>query len=140
MMGSMVLARREPELDMKKPRAIVTLGGLVDPPAPARPQQPSQRDSWRDAIAALADAGLPLFERMRAEGRCLPMKIGIWRDIAARTTQVSHVALKAQIVGLAKAGRYVEACAVEGAMRNDPDGNPVEPVSAKDRQRAARRR
>ena len=68
----------EQELDMKKPPAILTLGGLVEPPAPAR-------DACRDSIAALANACLPLFKRMRTEGGCLPMKIGIWREIASRT-------------------------------------------------------
>lgn len=125
---------------MKKPRAILTLGGLVEPSAQAPLQQPPDRDACRDAIAALADAGLPLFERMRAEGRCLPMKIGIWREIAARTDPVSHVALKAQIVGLARARPYLEACAAEGAMRHDLDGKAVEPVTAEHRKRAARSR
>ena len=84
---------------MKKPRAILTLGSAVEPPAraPARPQRPPQRDPLRDAIAALGDAGLPLFQRMRAEGRCLPMKIGIWREITARTDPVVRAALKIQI-------------------------------------------
>lgn len=128
------------EVDMKMPRAILTLGGLVEPSAQGRPQQPPQRDSCRDAIAALADAGLPLFERMRAEGRCLPMKIGIWREIAARTDPVSHIALKAQIVSLARSLPYLDACAAEGAMRHDLDSKTVEPVTAEHRQRAARRR
>lgn len=133
-------AEAEQEVHMRKPRAILTLGGLVEPPAPARQQQPPQRDACRDSIAALADAGLPLFERMRAEGRCLPMKIGIWAEIASRTDPVSHVALKAQIVVLARARSYLEACAAEGAMRHDLDGKPVEPVTAEHRKRAARRR
>ncbi len=78
---------------MKNPRAILMLGGMVERLAQARPQQPPHRDACSDAIAALAEAGLPLFERMRAEGRCLPMQIGIWREIAARTDPVSHAAL-----------------------------------------------
>jgi len=125
---------------MKKPRAILTLGGLVEPPAPARPQRLPQRDACRDAITALADAGLPLFERMRAEGRCLPMKIAIWREIASRTDPLSHVALKAQIAVLARARPYLSACAAEGAMRHDLDGKVVEPVTAEHRQRASRLR
>jgi sRNA-binding protein len=123
---------------MKKPRAILTLGGLVEPPAPAR--LPPRRDAWRDAIVALADAGLPLFERMRAEGRCLPMKIDIWREIASRTDPVSHAALKVQIAVLAHSRPYKTACAAKGAMRHDLDGKAVEPVAAKHRQWATRLR
>jgi len=123
---------------MKKPRAILTLGGLVERSAPARPQRPPQRDAWRDAIAALAEAGLSLYERMRAEGRCLPMKIGIWREITARTDPVSHAALKVQIAVLARSRPYIAACAAKGAMRHDLDGKAVEPVSAVHRQRAKR--
>jgi sRNA-binding protein len=125
---------------MKKPRAILTLGGLVEPSAQSSPPQPPPRDECRDAIAALADAGLPLFDQMRAEGRCLPMKIDIWRAIAARTDPVSHVALKAQIAVLARSRRYLAACAAEGAMRHDLDGKAVEPVTPEHRQRATRRR
>jgi sRNA-binding protein len=125
---------------MKKPRAILTLGGLVESSAQATPQRPPQPDVCRDAIAALADAGLPLFERMRAEGRCLPMKIGIWREIAARTDPGSHAALKAQIAVLARSRLYLAACAAEGAMRSDLDGKAVEPVTAQHRQRATRLR
>jgi sRNA-binding protein len=125
---------------MKKPRAILTLRGSVEPPAPARPEQVPERDACRDAIAALADAGLPLFERMRGEERCLPMKIDIWREIASRTDPVSHVALKVQIAVLARSRRYPAACAAEGAMRHDLDGKAVEPVTAEHRQRATRLR
>ena len=121
---------------MTKPRANLTLGGLVEPSAPARPKQ----DAWRDAIAALADAGLPLFERMRVEDRCLPMKIAIWRDIASRTDPVSHHTLKFQIKVLARSRAYLAACSAEGAMRHDLDGKAVEPVTAEHRQGAARRR
>lgn len=134
----LALARRGPELDMKKPRAILTLGGLVEPPAPARPQPPPQRDAREDAIAALADAGLPLFERMRAEGRCLPMKVDIWREIASRTDPVSHVTLKGHIAVLAHSRSYIAACAAKGAMRHDLDGKAVELVTAKHRQWAKR--
>jgi hypothetical protein len=121
----------------KKPRAILTLGGLVESPAPAsaRPQPPP----LRDAIAALADAGLPLFERMRAEGRCLPMKINIWPEIASRTDSALHAALKSQIAALARSRPYLEGCAAEGAMRHDLDGKAVEPVTDEHRRRAARR-
>ena len=122
---------------MKKPRAILTLGGLVEPSAQA---SPSQRDACRDAVAALADAGLPLFARMRAESRCLPMKIGIWSEIASRTDPASQMALKVQIAILARSRRYLRACAAEGAMRHDVDGNAVEPVTAEDRRRAGSRR
>jgi sRNA-binding protein len=125
---------------MKKPRAILTLGGLVEPPAPAHPQRPPQRDAWRDAIAALADADLPLFERMRAEGRCLPMKIGIWREITARTDPVMCAALKVQIEVLTRSRPYLAACAEPGAMRHDLDGKAVEPVTAEHRQWATRLR
>jgi sRNA-binding protein len=125
---------------MKKHRAILTLGGLVEPPALARPQPPPQRDACRDAILALADAGLPLFERMRAEGRCFPMKIAIWREIASRTDPAWHAALKAQIAVLARSRPYLAACAAEDAMRHDLDGKAVEPVTAEHRQRATRRR
>lgn len=127
-------AKRPNKVDMQKPRAILTLGGLVEPPAPARPH----RDGWRDAIAALADAGLPLFERMRVEGRCLPMKIGIWREIAPRTDPVSHAALKAEIAVLARSRPYLSACAAKGAMRHDLDGKAVEPVTEEHRKRATR--
>jgi sRNA-binding protein len=121
---------------MTKPRAILTLGGLVEPPAPARPRQ----YAWRNAIAALADAGLPLFEWMRVEGRCLPMKIAILREIASRTDPVSHRALKAQITVLARSRPYIAACAAEGALRHDLDGNAVEPVVGEHRQWATRYR
>jgi sRNA-binding protein len=122
----------------KKPRAILTLGGFVEPPAraPAR----SQRPPLRDAIAALADAGLPLFERVRTEGRCLPMKINIWPEIASRTDPASHAALKSQIAALARSRPYLMACAAEGAMRHDLDGKAVEPVTAEHRQWAAHHR
>jgi sRNA-binding protein len=130
----------EQEVDMKKPRAILTLGGLVEPSAPARPQRPLERDACCDAIAALADAGLPLFERMRAEGRCLPMKIDIWREITSRTDPVSHVALKVQIEVLTRSRPYLAACAEPGAMRHDLDGEAVEPVTAQHRHRATRLR
>ena len=121
---------------MTKPRAIVTLGGFVEPTAPAR----RQKNAWRDAIVALADAGLPLFERMRAEGRCLPMKIAIWHEIASRTDRISHRALKIQITVLARSRVYIAACADEGAMRHDLDGKAVEPVTAEHRQWATRYR
>ena len=107
---------------MKKPRAILTLGGFVEPTDPAR----RQKNAWRDAIVTLADAGLPLFERMRAEGRCLPMKIAIWHEIASRTDPISHRALKIQITVLARSRAYIAACADEGAMRHDLDGKAVE--------------
>jgi sRNA-binding protein len=106
---------------MKKPRAILTSGGVVEPTDPRR-----QKDAWRNAIVALADAGLPLFERMRAEGRCLPMKIAIWHEIASRTDPISHRALKIQITVLARSRAYIAACADEGAMRHDLDGKAVE--------------
>jgi len=128
--GARLEQKAEQVVDMKKPRALLKPGGLLEPPATARPQ----KDAWRDAIAALADAGLPLFERMRVEGRCLPMKIGIWREIASRTDSVSHRALKAQIAVVAHSRPYIAACAAQGAMRHDLDGNAVEPVTAEDRQ------
>jgi sRNA-binding protein len=121
---------------MREPRPILTLGGLIERAAPASPQ----RDAWRDAIAALADVGLPLFERMRVERRCLPMKISIWREIASRTDPASHAALKAQIAILARSRRYLAACAAERAMRHDLDGKAVEPVTEEHRQRATRLR
>jgi hypothetical protein len=121
---------------MNKPRAILTLGGLVEPSAPA----PPQREAWRDAITALAEAGLPLFERMRAEGRCLPMTIDIWRKIVSRTDPVLHAALKAQIAVLARSRPYIAACASKGSMRHDLDGAAVEPVTAEHRQWAMRRK
>ena len=62
--GARLEQKAEQVVDMKKPRALLKPGGLLEPPASARPQ----KDAWRDAIAALADAGLPLFERMRVEG------------------------------------------------------------------------
>ena len=124
-------------MNKKEPRAILTLGGVVESPAraPARPQQPP----LRDAIAALAGASLPLFERMRAEGRCLPMKINIWPEIASRTDPAAHAALKSQVAALARSRSYLEACAAEGAMRHDLDGKAVEPVTDEHRRRAARR-
>lgn len=128
------------EVNVKKLRAILTLGGLIEPYAPALPQRSTQRDACRDAIAALADAGFPLFERMRVEGCCLPMKIDIWHEIASRTDPVSHAALKVQVAVLARSRPYLVACAAEGAMRYDLDGKAVEPVTAEHRQRAARRR
>jgi sRNA-binding protein len=125
---------------MKKPRAILTLGGAVEPPAraPVRPQRPPQRNASRDAIAALADAGLPLFERMRAEGRCLPMEINIWHQIATRTDPVSRVALKVQIEVLARSRPYLAACAAKGAVRHNLDGKAIEPVTAEHRRHATR--
>lgn len=133
-------ARREQKaeqvVDMKKPRALLKPGGLLEPPATARPE----KDAWRDAIAALADAGLPLFERMRVEGRCLPMKIGIWREIASRTDPTSHATLKAEIAVLAHSRPYIAACAANGAMRHDVDGHAVEPVAAEHQHWAMHRR
>lgn len=95
-------------------------------------------DACVDAIATLADAGLSLFEPMRAEGRCLPMKIAIWREIASRTNSASHAALKAQIAVLARSGPYLSACGAKDAMRHDLDGKAFEPVTAEHRRRAAR--
>jgi sRNA-binding protein len=66
------------------------------------------------------------------------MKIGIWREITARTDPVSHAALKVQIAVLARSRPYIAACAAKGAMRHDLDGKAVEPVSAVHRQRAKR--
>ena len=129
------MPERHEQRDMKKPRAVLTLRGL-EPPAPARPQ----RDAWRDAITALAEAGLPLFERMRAEGRCLPMKIAIWREIASRTDPASHAALKAKVAVLARSRPYIAACIAKGAMRHDLDGKAVEPVTGEHRQWAMRLR
>jgi len=121
---------------MKKARAILRLDGLV----PAFPERPPQRVLLHDAIAALADAGLPLFERMRAESRCLPMKIGIWADISNRTDPAVHAALKVQVEILARARPYLAACAAEGAMRHDLDSNAVEAVTPEHRQQATRLR
>jgi sRNA-binding protein len=87
----------------------------------------------------LADTGLLLFERMRAEGRCLPMKINIWPEIASRTDSALHAALKSQIAVLARSRPYLQACGAEGAMRHDLDGKAVEPVTDEHRRRAARR-
>lgn len=131
MMVSAPECHEQSQNDMSKPRPILTLGGLAKPPAPARQQ-------WRDAIAALAEAGLPLFERMRAEGLCLPMRIGIWREIASRTDPASHAALKVQLAALARSRPYLAACAAKDAMRHDLDGKAVEPVTAEHRQRARR--
>jgi ProP effector len=124
----------EQEVDMQKPRNILTLGGLVEPPTPARPKQ-----AWRDAICALADAGLPLFDRMR-EGRCLPMKIAIWREIASRTDPIPNAALKAELAVLSNSRPYIAACAANGAMRHDVDGHAVEPVAAEHQHWAMHRR
>jgi ProP effector len=132
----MVEHHEQSQNNMTKPRAILTLGGLVEPTASARPQ----KDAWRNAIAALADARLPLFERMRVEGRCLPMKIGIWREIASRTDPIAHTTLKAEITVLAHSRPYIAACTAKGAMRHDLDGNAVEPVTPEHRQWATRYR
>ena len=140
-MGSRVPARRE----QRRPTGSRHAEGSRDPEA--RRFGPSVSGSGRhsgsslhDAIAALADAGLPLFERMRAESRCLPMKIGIWADISNRTDPAVHAALKVQVEILARARPYLAACAAEGAMRHDLDSNAVEAVTPEHRQQATRLR
>jgi sRNA-binding protein len=75
---------------------------------------------------------------MRTEGRCLPMTIDIWGEIATRTDPAVHATLKVHIKVLAHAQPYLAACADEGAMRHDVDGNAIEPVMAAHRQRATR--
>lgn len=81
------------------------------------------------AMSVLSTLGLPLFERMAAEGQAFPMDVSTQKDIV----KLVHPGMRNRVRGalglLAHSRRYVEACAAPGAMRHDVMGRPTVPVS-----------
>jgi ProP effector len=91
------------------------------------------------ALELLADLGHPLFMRMNAEHRAVPMAIGIAKTVLDNIDTLRRPAVKRSIRSLTNSYQYLDALKAEGAKRHDLAGNPVGPVSS-DHQTAARER
>jgi sRNA-binding protein len=91
------------------------------------------------ALELLADLKHPLFVRMYAEKRPLPMALGIAKTVLNQSDALRHRAIKNSIKSLTNSPQYLDALKAEGAKRYDLAGNPVGPVSS-DHQTAARER
>ena len=71
---------------------------------------------------------------------CKPFAIGITESLRARCASAAERNLMYGLAArLTRRTAYIEALAAPGAMRHDPDGRPVESVSAEARQFAKRR-
>jgi hypothetical protein len=82
-----------------------------------------------DAVKFCADAGLPLFVRMKESGVFLPMRVGIWADIRAATNARHHRKLKEALSIIAASKPYRRALTAKNAVRYGLDGSVVGPVA-----------
>jgi sRNA-binding protein len=91
------------------------------------------------ALNELADLKYPLFVRMHAEHRAVPMQIGIHKAVLAPVDVLRHSAIKRALRSLAGSIQYQSALRAEHAQRHDLDNHPVAPVSQHEREQARAR-
>lgn len=86
--------------------------------------------NFKRAIPVLVEAtGLQVFRLMQDTGTARPISIGLHKFVVSVTPMGQRKTVKAALGWLSRSKRYLEATAVEGAMRYGADGIASEPVS-----------